>query len=302
MSTPLSISDNDCAGNTPIPNGECDHAEEAESLRHPLLSDNQCEGSDEEIVSQLMSATERPIRRRRWLRSSFWVIFFGCCTWFGFMASLWAAYSCNIILIDWNEGGVHLSITGLGLWQYQQVGGNHENIGENSNHEEKTVCVPYGGGKSDNLQGFFPMDNNLRIYSILPPSLSFSVILSVIVYLMVASVNPDTFTRFDGQGSPRWKYATIARIIFAIFVGLALTLSDIFQLLTTYGLLNLLTTDLDSEDQSPMCNPKYSSCRFGPGGYWAIFAATNFFVSGVVAFWFAHAEMGRFDGYRRWCR
>jgi len=98
-------------------------------LALPLLNENDVGGGDgdEEIIYQLLN-TNKNDERRRSSRCSYFkptrkrcvAISFALLLWFGFLSSLWTAASCKLVKIDYNKGGVELTIQAVGFWRYEQ--------------------------------------------------------------------------------------------------------------------------------------------------------------------------------------
>ena len=92
---------------------------EESQLALPLLINDV--DSDDEIISQLLNTNNERRRSRRCsyfnlTRKRCGAISFALLVWFGFVSSLWAAVSCQLVQIDYNKGGVELTIEAVGFW------------------------------------------------------------------------------------------------------------------------------------------------------------------------------------------
>lgn len=266
------------------------------TLQRPLLSDSADEEvDDEEIVSQLLSTNERSNRRRRcrkFVGGPLWALLFALFTLLGLFASVWATCSCNLIAIQWNKGGVHLTVTAVGFFSYQRdaVDPQHKNESANAiNQVTKEVCVDYGAVQQVGMQKFFPSNQTLQVYSILGPSFYFAAILAMLMFMLILSMHPEVLTQSETE-----QYPATGLAITVTMASVFLLVSGIFQLLSVHGLLHY--SDNNTNDQSPICNPTYSTCHLGPGGNWAVFAIFSSFFCGLVsclAAYFVGCRTGR---------
>jgi hypothetical protein len=263
-------------------------------LALPLLNDVD---RDEEIISQLLNTTER---RRRSHRCSYFnptrkrcgAISFALLVWFGFMSTLWASSSCELVQIDYNKGGLELTIEGVGFWRYEQKVTNGTHI---SNY-----CAPYGQKvhKEINLEGFFPEDKTLQAYSIVSPSAAFASVLALMVCVVEVSVDPEILSwsmnlpgnTIDASVEPQTTIRS------AMLAGVLLMMSGIFQMLATFSLLHYNPTPTATGYVSPLCNPTYSQCRLGPIGIWAVFGSLALFLAGVISCYFSCRTARRHGG------
>lgn len=249
----------------------------------PLLSDyaGDEEDVDEEIVSQLLSASNKKRSSRRRCQQfvvskSLWGSLIAVFALMGLFASVWATCSCNLVAVKWNEGGVELSISAVGIWSYEQevVVQSNKDIGAiSSDDTTKKGCVDYGAkqhAEAGNMQDFFPSNTALQVYSILGPSLYFAAILMLVCMAIMLFFQSETDVYPDVG-------VTVAVALSAVFF----VLSCIFQLLSIQGILHSSNNDDSTDHQSPICNPTYSHCNLGPGGHWAVFGMCGSFICGL---------------------
>ena len=265
------------------------------ALRRPLLSSNDVDGdeedvdNDEEIMSQLLSSSDRSSRRRRLRcdtcsRGLICVLLFTIFTLMGLFASVWATTSCNLLEVHWNTGGVQLVITGVGYWSYQQEV-IQQNKGGNDVQSTKEICVDYGSKplpQQADMTHFFPSNNTLQAFSIAGPSLYFAAILAMLIFMMIISMHPDRYMNIQLTGDnnfQRHKGATAA----AAIVSILMVLSGIFQILSVHDLLDSSNNNIHNQSSSPFCNTTYSTCNMGTGGYWSVFAIISSFTLSAVA-------------------
>ncbi|KAL9183463.1 hypothetical protein ACHAXT_004319 [Thalassiosira profunda] len=176
---------------------------------------------------------------------------------------------CDLVAVEWNQGGLQLSITAVGIWSYQREVVEPPRKGKDSNNHPTTelICVGYGTTpqtQSVNTEGFFPSSKILQIYSILGPSLYFAAILTMTVFAMA--------TLFSLEASDRDSATSAAA---AAVAAVLLLSSGIFQLLSVHGLMH---------HSDKICN-EYSRCSLsGVGGHWAIVGIfCAFFVCGLAS-------------------
>ena len=261
-------------------------------LALPLLNNDR----DEEIISQLLSTNERPRPRRcnnfHLTRKRCGAIAFIAMLLFGFMSSLWTAASCKLVLIDWNPGGVELTVRGVGLWRYNQQVVNGTQVAN--------YCVPYDGTKKVhkeiNLDGFFPDDKALQAYSLLSPSTAFVSLIALMVFITEIKITPEILS-----GTIRKSVDPMLAIRAAAFAGVMLVIGGIFQLVATFQLLHYKPASTTTGYQSPICNPSYSHCKLGPVGVWSVFGALTLIVAGIISFHSARRVAKRHGKWKLVC-
>lgn len=252
---------------------------EASQLALPLLSDVD---RDEEIVSQLLNTNNDNDEHKRSSRCSHFkvshercvAISFSIFLLFGFMSSLWSAASCALIDIDYNKGGVELTIEGLGFWRYEQKVTNDTHV--------TNYCAPYNGQqvhKEINLDGFFPEDKTLQAYSIVSPSAVFTSIVALMLCIVEVRYQPEIIF---GRLIPEYV-DPLTTIRSSALAGVLLMIGGIFQMVATFSLLNYHPKSTASGYESPLCNPTYSHCKLGPIGIWSVFGSLSLFVAGVIS-------------------
>ena len=264
-------------------------------LAVPLLLNDYDDDRDEEIISQLLSNNNERLRRRRCnfyiSRKRCGVISFALMVIFGFVSSLWTAASCKLVLVDWNPGGIELSVQGVGLWRYNQKVTNGTHV---SNY-----CVPYDGAqvhKEINLDGFFPDDRALQAYSLLSPLGAFASLIALMVFITEITITPEIL-----QGTITESVDPKIAIRAAALAGGMLTIGGIFQLVATFQLLHYKAASTTTGYQSPICNPSYSQCRLGPIGVWSVFGALTLIVTGIISFHSARRVAKRHRKWKRCC-
>ena len=269
---------------------------EESQLALPLLNDFD---RDEEIISQLLSTnnhdTDAGKRSNtcsnfRLSRERCGVITFALLIWFGFMSSLWLASSCKLIEVDYNKGGVQLSVEALGFFRYEQkiTNGTHT-----SNY-----CVPYGQPVHTevNLDGFFPEDKTLQTYSIISPSAVFASIVALMICVVDIHTDPEILT-----GSNPEYVDPGTTIKSSAFAGVLLMIAGTFQLVATLSLLYYHPRSTSSGYESPLCNPAYSHCRLGPIGIWAVIGSLVLFLAGIVTCFSSRLLAQRFGRSKKFC-
>jgi len=268
-------------------------ASDGSSLHRPLLSDAARGGDvddddDAEILSQLMSINnERPSRRRRcqrkYCRWPFLAASFACLIWMGVFSSVWSAFSCDLVAVDYPAGGVQLSITAVGIWSYQREvvdDTQNNNSGHNDIHQKtRKECVAYGTKQSihhggADMKDFFPSNKTLQLYSIMASSFYFAAILSYLFWLLIISMHPEALSQSEIQQYPATGITATVAASAVLHMN-----AGIFHLLSLDGLLHYSDNDKSS---SPICNSSYSHCHLGPGGHWAAYAIFSAFVTGSV--------------------
>ena len=265
------------------------------ALRRPLLSGNDVDGdeedvdNDEEIMSQLLSSSDRSSRRRRLRcdtcsRGLICVLLFTIFTLMGLFASVWATTSCNLLEVHWNTGGVQLVITGVGYWSYQQEV-IQQNKGGNDVQSTKEICVDYGSKplpQQADMTHFFPSNNTLQAFSIVGPSLYFAAILAMLIFIMIISMHPERYMNIQSTGDNNFQRHKGA-IAAAAIISILMVLSGIFQILSVHDLLDSSNNNIHNQSSSPFCNTTYSTCNMGTGGYWSVFAIVSSFTLSAVA-------------------
>lgn len=260
----------------------------------PLLNDSD---NDEEILSQLLSTErERGSGRRchfQLTRKRCSAISFALMVFFGFISSIWAAASCNLVLVDWNPGGVELTIEAVGLWRFAQKATN----GTHTKHS----CVSYDrlkAHKETNLDSFFPKDKALQAYSIVSPSTAFASILALMVCLVEVTVYPEILSGTTSPESAEPKTAIKA----AVIAGGLLIIGGIFQMVSIFSLLHYdYPISTTTGYQSPICNPSFSHCRLGPMGVWGVFGALALIFAGIISFYYARRVAHTHGKWKRIC-
>lgn len=261
-------------------------------LALPLLNDDR----DEEIISQLLSTNERPRPCRcnnfHLTRKRCGAISFVAMLLFGVLSSLWTAASCKLVLIDWNPGGVELTVQGVGLWRYNQQVVNGTQVAN--------YCVPYDATnkvqKEINLDGFFPDDKTLQIYSLLSPSTAFVSLIALMVFITEIKITPEILS-----GTTRKSVDPTLAIRAAALAGVMLVIGGIFQLVATFQLLHYKPASTTTGYQSPICNPSYSHCKLGPVGVWSVFGALTLIVAGIISFHSARRVAKRHGKWKLCC-
>ncbi len=252
---------------------------EESQLDLPLLSDVD---RDEEIISQLLNTNnDNDEHNTRSSRCSHFkgsserrvAISFALLLLFGFMSSLWSAASCALIDVEYNKGGVELTIEGLGFWRYDQKVTNGTNI--------TNYCVPYGQHvrKEINLDGFFPEDKTLQAYSLVSPSAAFMSIFALMICIVEVRFQPEIIF---GRLIPDYV-DPITTIRSSALAGVLLMMGGIIQMVATFSLLNYHPKSTASGYESPLCNPAYSHCKLGSVGIWSVIGSLSLFVAGVIS-------------------
>eukprot|EP00984_Skeletonema_dohrnii_P009152 scaffold3465_cov89-Skeletonema_dohrnii-CCMP3373.AAC.4 len=252
-------------------------------LALPLLNENDVGGGDgdEEIIYQLLN-TNKNDERRRSSRCSYFkptrkrcvAISFALLLWFGFLSSLWTAASCKLVKIDYNKGGVELTIQAVGFWRYEQkvTNGTHTT----------NYCVPYSTTqvrKEINLDGFFPEDIALQAYSVVSPSAVFTSIVALMICIVEVQVQPEILF-----GSMIPEYVDPSTTIrSSALAGVLLMMGGVIQTVATFSLLHYHPKSTASGYESPLCNPAYSHCKLGPIGVWGVCGSLALFVAGAIS-------------------
>jgi len=274
-----------------------------ELLEQPLLSQDN-DDDDDQIVKQynnnnmspksldirnyarnLLSTNNTNIHSKRLLHQRrcqckkvriIMIILFIVLVWIGLFASISCTWSCDLYNVEYPKGELALSITGIGVWNYQHevhIKDDNQKIQQHNNSipETKKVCVDYTAvtkhTEISGMKDFFPSSNALQIYSIIAPSCYF---FGLIILLTIAGVFPEIFTQSEQtlEHYPSIIYPIITAGVFLILAG-------IFHTVIMHGLSS-------SNSVSPICSPKYSDCLIGTGGMRTAFAIFTSFVSGLV--------------------
>ena len=261
-----------------------------------LLNTNDVD-RDEEIIYQLLNTNDNNERRQRSSRCSYFkvtrrrgvAISFALLLWFGFMSSLWAAASCKLVDIEYNKGGLELSIEGVGFWRYEQkiTNGTHTT----------NYCAPFGQQVHSevNLDGFFPDDKFLQAYSVASPSTIFASIFALMICVVEVQVQPEIlFGLIPEHVDPSTTIKSSA------LAGVLLMMGAIIQMVATFSLLHYHPKSTASGYLSPLCNPDYSHCKLGPVGIWAVLGALALFFAGAISCYSSH-RIARRHGKGKMC-
>ncbi|KAL3802402.1 hypothetical protein HJC23_007227 [Cyclotella cryptica] len=273
------------------------------NLHQPLLADDNREPvletntkSDDDVASPLVltsgastdleNATTSPRRCCRcavncftWLSQNKWltyIVLFSFLTWAAFILSLYVTYSCDIILVRWNANSLNLSVSGVGIFRFQQ---RTRNVPRNRN---EINCVEYGSynlhAEIQKIEDFFPVDKKLRVLSVLAPTLAGVVFLGIMGLMVLASLYPDKFmNRLTNREYP-WKSLSISYVLGGVILIAAGTL----ELIVVLDLLNI-ANPVNDIHESPICNSAYSTCRLGGGGKVAITASSFCYGAALIA-------------------
>ncbi|KAL7489603.1 hypothetical protein ACHAW6_015257 [Cyclotella cf. meneghiniana] len=272
------------------------------NLNQPLLADDEQEQvidtitkNDDALSSQLVLAsgasTDREhattlprcgrcvaycftsFSRHRWLIG---IILFSFLTWASFILSLYSTYSCDIILVDWNRNALNLSVSGVGIFRFQQ---RTRNIPRNRN---EIHCVEYASFKTNagiqNIEEFFTVDRDLRVLSILAPTLAGVVFLGIMGLMVMASIYPDKFMNRLTNPEYPWKSLSISYVL----AGMLLIAVGTMELIVVLDLLNF-ANPVNDIHVSPICNSAYSTCRIGGGGKASISATLFCYCAALIA-------------------
>lgn len=239
---------------------EADDSAEVALLSNSAVDDDGAADEDDDIiVAQLLTADDR--RRTRTERCCnkycryrvltnrrIRAVLSGLMVFTGLFASMWSTFSCNLVSVEYPDGGLHLSITAVGIWKFEkEVTEQHPG---SSQEATKKVCVGYDASQENqraDTGGFFPTDKTIQVYSILACSFYFAGMLSMLMYLLIP---PSMRTG-----------VVVGCVAFLVNAG-------IFHVLCLHGLSH-------PPDQSPICNAAYSHCHLGPGGRWAVYAVLS---------------------------
>lgn len=260
-----------------------------DGLGSPLLSD------DEEIVSQLIN--HQPRQRRhiccsiiasRWRPIA--MIIFVLVAWIGLFASIWSVYSCDLYIVEYPQGGLQLSITGIGTSTYQkEVKVDNNTTTQQQSHMEN-VCLEYAGlnkhAEIASMKEFFPTNTSIQVYAKLAPSFYFVGMAVLLVFACNIILHyPEILTaKMDEIEEEEYP---IRCMTFSIAVaGTCLVLAGIFHLLSLHGLkfnYDHSSSSSTATTQRPICNPEFSQCTLGKGGHWAAFAIFSSLVCGLIS-------------------
>jgi hypothetical protein len=248
------------------------------TIRYDLLCDDNVvtdidniDDDDDTIVTQLLSTNNERLRR---LPQTSWFIHrqgrcltisFALLSWLGLFASGWSNFSCNLVAVQYPEGGVRLTIDAIGYWSYQK---------EVTNNDTKTtfVCVDYDATLTQQPRNILPSSKTLQIYAILASSSYFVAFVAGIVSVVMLSIH--------SENTDEIQYPTRGVTMTMILASFFFACAAIFHIIPLYALIHY--NDGSTNDQSPICNPSYSTCYLGPSGYLAIFAISAAFVCGLV--------------------
>jgi len=255
------------------------------TLRYDLLCDDNdtdidnIDDDDDTIVTQLVSTNNNDERLQRLPHSSSCgeksihrrgrclTISFALLSWLGLFASGWSNFSCNLVAVQYPEGGVRLTIDAIGYWSYQK---------EVTNNDTKTtfVCVDYDATFTQQPRNILPSSKTLQVYAILASSSYFIAFVAGIISLVILSIHSEKTDKvqFPTRG------ITVTTILAAFFFASA----AIFHIIPLHALIHY-NDGGSTNDQSPICNPAYSKCYIGPSGYLAVFAIGDAFVCGSVS-------------------
>lgn len=282
--------------------------EDESALNMPLLAGNDQQQStnsnisnDGAILSQLFVAPggEDSARSKKSYRccktknrEMLALFIFAILTWLGFVLTLFATYSCNLIHVTWNPHSIHLSITGVGIHRFEQT------IRNQKKHIKEIKCFDQMSyvqhAEISSSKHFFPSDEFVQKASVVAPTLAGVAFAGVMVYMVVASTYVDTFTnRLNYERYP-WKTLSICYIL----VGLILVSAGTAELLTVLDLLNVADPTDDHHD-SPICNAEYSTCQLGMGGNIAVSGVACCFAAALLAFSAAYVTINDAMSARR---
>lgn len=260
-----------------------DNISSTTTLRYDLLCDNNdsdidnnIDNDDDTILTQLLSTNNNEGLRRLpqsscgikliQRRGRCLTLSFALLSWLGLFASGWSSFSCNLVAVQYPKEGVRLTIDAIGYWSYQK---------EITNDNAKTtfVCVDYDAALTQQPRNILPSNKTLQVYAILASSSYFIAFVAGIVSLVMLSIHSE---KTDEIQYPT-RGVTITIIVAAFFFACA----AIFHIIPLYALIHY--NDGSTNNQSPICNPTYSTCYLGPSGYLAIFAIGVAFVCGLVS-------------------
>lgn len=252
------------------------------TLRYDLLCDDKdtaidnINDDDDTIVTQLLSTNNNESLRRLpqsscgvkliHRRGRCLALSFALLSWLGLFASGWSSFSCNLVAVQYPEGGVRLTIDAIGYWSYQK---------EVTNNDTKTtfVCVNYDATLTKQPRNILPSSKTSQVYAILASSSYSIAFVFGIISLVMLSIHSE---KSDVVQYPT-RGITVTTIVAAFFFAGA----AVFHIIPLHGLMHY--NDGSTNDQSPICNPTYSTCYLGPSGYLAVFAVGAAFVCGLVS-------------------
>ena len=263
---------------------------ESSTLHRPLLSDDFLEGDgdgDEELVSQLISTSERSHTRHRQLHRvrrmaySFMVL-----SLMGLFVSGWSTFfACDLVAVKYPKGGVHLLVKAFGVWSYQQevIKKNHNGSSNGINkHVTTKSCLDYDAIQKNHqdvdLKDFFPVNKTTQAYSIVSVSFYIAAMLAIFIFLVIVLAHPEVFTGSESVHYPATGMTGSVIAAACFFVG-----AGVFYSLLIHGLLHFSEGAGSNSQSLSICSPTHSHCRLGRGGYWVVFTICTSFVCGLVA-------------------
>jgi len=256
------------------------------TLRRPLLSHDG--DGDEELVSQLISTSERSHRntrhrqlhRVRRMACSYIIL-----SLMGLFASGWSTFfSCDLVAVQYPKGGVHLLVKAFGLWSYQQevVQKNHNGSSNGNNNKHVKTCVDYDAIQKNHqdvdLKDFFPVDKTTQAYSIVSVSFYVAAMLAIFIFALIVLVHPEVFTGSESVHYPATGMTSSVMAAACFFAG-----AGGFYSLLIHGLLQTSQIGGSDSESSSICIPSHSHCHLGRGGYWVVFTICTSFICGSIA-------------------
>ncbi|KAL3791191.1 hypothetical protein ACHAWO_013622 [Cyclotella atomus] len=209
---------------------------------------------------------------------------FAILTWLGFVLTLYATYSCNLIHITWNPHSIHLSISAVGIHRFEQTIHNIKKQIKEIKCFDQSSYIQHAEISSDSKH-FFPSDEFVIKASRLAPILSGVAFTGVMIYMIVASIYVDAFTK--NRLNYPWKTLSACYIS----VGLILVAAGTAELLTILDLLNDAGDPTNDHGDSPICNVNYSSCGLGMGGNIAVGGVVCCYGAALLAFLVAYVTI-----------
>ena len=276
-------------------------AEDGVKTDVPLLCDDDDDHNDVDgaIVAQLISTNERSGRPRRCIEkfgrdrcgraSSLALVLL---SWAGLLASGWSAFSCDLVAVRYPAGGVRLTVEAVGIWGYRKAGAPGDPGGGEGGGA--AACVGYGAtlAKQPELKNILPSSRMLQICSVLATSFYFAAFLAVVIFASISSAHPGVIDQSEAVRIGGMKIAATA-------AACSFPTAAIIHIVSLHGLIHY-NDDSVNNDQSPICNPTYSSCYLGPGGRWAVFAIVGAFFCGInslLAAYYVVCKAGRNAGF-----
>lgn len=265
--------------------------EEENDTQLPLLANEaQNQSDDDAILSQPLVAsdanTARPNNKRcRKLpndKEILGLFAFAILTWLGFVLTLYATYSCDLIHITWNPHSIQLTITGLGVRRFQTTVRKPQQQIKQKKCFDRASYVEHAE-ISKNEQGFFPSNELAQRASIVAPTLAGVAFAGVMIYMVVASIHVDKFTNRVHNSQYPWKTVSICYVL----GGITLIGAGTAELIMILDLLNVPDTNTNDRYESPMCNVDYSTCQLGVGGQFAVTGVACCYCAALLAFYAA---------------